>query len=272
MTESRLRRLSALALSSALLLGGAVAPALAQTPARKSGPTSLAAKASTLATELRTAYHKLDVLDEAYNQATAKVAHLRRVLSADTAAIAVSERRLSSDILRLRTVAINAYVTGDTSTGLAVLLESSRSQLPERQAYLAAAAGALDDSVSTVKADHSRLSERRAALVVQERAASAAARQIGRDRAEARRTTASLEAALSQVKGNLVGARDGAGACRQCRSRPAGSAGGSARSGPGRRRAPRWRRKRRGRPCRTGGRVPARRALRLGWGHPRSRL
>ena len=188
-----------------MLFGGAVAPALVQSPARADTPSSLRAKAATLAGQLHAAYLKLDVLDEAYDRAQMKVAGLRHAIGLENAVIGRSERQMAHDTAHLRQVAIDAYVSGATSSGLTALLAPGRPSAPEQQAYLSAASGNLHQSISTVAADRHRLSARRARLVASERAARAAARQIGQDRAAAAHTTSVLEATLSQVKGNLVG-------------------------------------------------------------------
>jgi cell wall-associated NlpC family hydrolase len=203
-TERRLWRLSVIALSAASLLGGAVAPILVDSPAQAATTSSLHARAATLARELRTAYLKLDVLDEAYDQAQLKVAGLRRAMWLENVLIARSKGWLARDTAHLRQVAIDAYVTGAASSGLTALLPG-RAEMPEQQAYVSAASGSLHHSIATVALDRRRLGERRARLVASERTARAAARQIARDRAAAAHTTSMLEATLSQVKGSLVG-------------------------------------------------------------------
>ena len=152
-TGRRWRRLPGIALSAAVLFGGAVAPALVQSPARADTPSSLRAKAATLAGQLHAAYLKLDVLDEAYDRAQMKVAGLRHAIGLENAVIGRSERQMAHDTAHLRQVAIDAYVSGATSSGLTALLAPGRPSAPEQQAYLSAASGNLHQSISTVAAD-----------------------------------------------------------------------------------------------------------------------
>jgi hypothetical protein len=86
--ERRPRRLSFVALAAGALLCGAAVPVIAQTPATAGTIQSLQARAAALASEIDSAYAKLSVLDEAYNQAQTRVSELKTSISAENRDIA----------------------------------------------------------------------------------------------------------------------------------------------------------------------------------------
>jgi cell wall-associated NlpC family hydrolase len=197
------RRLSLVALLAAGLLGGAVVPVIAQTPATAGTIQTLQARAAAIATEIHASYVRLDVLDEAYDQAVTRVSELKTSITAEDRLIIASQRRLSADDLHLRTVAIDAYVDGDSS-GLSAFLNGTQQQLPMQQAYVQAASGNLDEAVSEVQIDHHQLSVHKQALQTAETSEVTTQHQIGNDVTEAKAVTAALERTLSQVKGQLA--------------------------------------------------------------------
>lgn len=133
--ERRPRRLSVVALAAGALLCGAVVPVIAQTPATAGTIQSLQARAAALASEIDSAYAKLSVLDEAFNQAQTRVSELKTSIAAENRDISASKRQLAADDSHLRSVAIDAYVTG-ASGGISVFLNGNQQQLPMQQAYL----------------------------------------------------------------------------------------------------------------------------------------
>jgi cell wall-associated NlpC family hydrolase len=185
------------------MLCGAVVPVITQTPATAGTIQTLKERADQLAAEINASYTRLNILDEAYNQAETKISELKASVTAENQAILASEQRLASDNGHLRAVAIDAYVNGESS-GLAVFLNGNQQQLPMQQAYLSAAAGNLDEAVSNVEIDQHQLSVRKQALVKSETAELASKAQVSKDISQARAVTASLESTLASVKGELA--------------------------------------------------------------------
>jgi cell wall-associated NlpC family hydrolase len=201
--EGRRRRLSLLALGAAALLCGAVVPVIAQTPATAGTIQTLQEKAAALASEINAAYAKLSVLDEAYNQAETAMSELKTDVVHQNQAISASQHQLASDNAHLRNVAIDEYVNGAAS-GFSVFLNGNQQQLPAQQAYLSAASSNLDVAVSSVKIDHHELAVHRQQLQQSEATEVAYLHRISSDVSQAKTVTANLEAALSQVKGQLA--------------------------------------------------------------------
>jgi cell wall-associated NlpC family hydrolase len=176
---------------------------MTQTPATAGTIQTLQARAAAIATEINASYVRLDVLDEAYDQAQTRVGELKTSIAAENRSILASEHRLATDDLHLRTVAIDAYVNGDVS-GLSVFLNGNQQQLPMQQAYAQAASGNLDKAVASVDIDHHQLSVHKHSLQAAEASEITTQHQIGKDVAEAKTVTAALERTLSNVKGQLA--------------------------------------------------------------------
>lgn len=204
-TERRARRAFLVALSAATLLAGVAVPAALSTiGAGASSVASLQQQATQLAQEIQTDYAKLSVLDEGYNQAHLLVTQLEHQVALATTSIQTAEATLSKDRSRLRTVAIDAYVDGDSNSGLTVLLTGDSKQVPMQQAYLKAASGDLGQAEATMTNAQHSLSDRRSALLKDESGAKAAQQKIAQERSLAQTITAQLENELSSVKGSLA--------------------------------------------------------------------
>ncbi len=165
---------------------------------------SLQQRADALAGQIQTDYAKLQVLDEGYNQAQAKVVALQRQAHAVDIGIVRAERHLTADRRRLRTVAIDAYVQENSSAGLALLLSSAGSNAPVQQVYVNAASGNLAQAEADVLTAEHSLTDRRSVLTSDERGARAAEARISAERSLAQQITAQLESELASVKGKLA--------------------------------------------------------------------
>lgn len=165
---------------------------------------TLRERATALAEEIQGDYAKLDVLDEGYDQAHHQVTVLREQVAAATRGIARSQRQLRADKARLRTVAIDAYVNGASSSGIAMLLSSTSSELPMQEAYMKAASGNLNAATALVTDAAHQLAGKRSNLLRDEKKAAQAEQKIATERAMAVRITNSLESELSSVKGSLA--------------------------------------------------------------------
>jgi cell wall-associated NlpC family hydrolase len=175
---------------------------IAQTAATAGTIQTLRDKAAVIATEINASYTRLQVLDEAYDQAQTRISELKTSITAENKSILASRLRLAADDVHLRNVAIDAYVNGDAS-GISVFLDGNQ-QLPMQQAYVQAASGNLNEAVASVEIDHHQLSVHKQALQNAEAAEIAAKHEIANDVTQAKVTTAALENTLSQVKGQLA--------------------------------------------------------------------
>lgn len=218
------RRLVAVLSGAALLAGTTVPFALSSAPAAAASVSSLRQKASVLAGEIQTNYDKLDVLDEGYNQAHARVVTLGREITTAKADIAKARRELAADRAHLRGVAITAYIDGGSGAGLAVLLAGNSGQAPMQQAYLQAASGNLAAAEASVTNARHHLAGREATLEKAEKGAKAAEEKIATERRTAAKITAQLESELSSVKGSLAKAVAAAEAQRQLQAAAAARA------------------------------------------------
>ena len=105
-------RVKSAVLAGAALLGGALAPALTQTTAHAATVASLKQEAAAIAVRLNSAYTRLSILDEEYNNAVIRVSEVKHAISLDTAAVTATKAKLGQDQAQLRKVAIDDYVSG----------------------------------------------------------------------------------------------------------------------------------------------------------------
>ena len=191
---------------------------------------SLRQRADRLASEIQVDYAKLQVLDEAYNQARAKVLQLEERAHEVTAGILRAARSLSGDRRRLRSVAIDAYVQGGDPGGVALLMSSKGTSAPMQQAYMNAASGNLAQAEANLRTAEHTLTDRRVVLSLDERSARAAQKRIGAARALADQITAQLESELSSIKGRLAAAVAAAEQRKQIAAEAAAQAAALART------------------------------------------
>ena len=203
--------------------------ALSTTNARAESVATLQQRASALAVQIQGDYAKLSVLDEGFNQARSKVIQLHTQVKHASAAITRAAKTLATDKAHLRTVAIDAYVNGDSTPGLTMLLNSGSRQLPMQQAYIKAASGNLNQAEAIVTSAAHQLSQRRAVLMTDQRGAQAAQQRIASERALAVKITNQLESELSSVKGQLAQAVAAAELQRQLLAEAAAQAAALAR-------------------------------------------
>ncbi|MGH9296866.1 MAG: NlpC/P60 family protein [Acidimicrobiales bacterium] len=204
-TRRRARRVGVVAITGASLLVGTVIPAaLSTAPAGADSVATLQQRAAALAGQIQSNYDKLSVLDEGYNQAHEKVLHLETAVRAETRAISQAESALKRDQAHLRSVAIEAYVSGSASSQLTSILSSTAQQVPMQQAYITAASGKLANAESSVKLDEHSLSTQRTSLRSAERGAKSAQARIASERRMAQQITNNLESDLAAVKGRLA--------------------------------------------------------------------
>ncbi len=207
MSNKHRRRAAVCMTLAAMLLAGVCAP-LAVSSARAGADqvATLRQRAQYIADEEQAANVRLSVLDEDYLQAKARVSLLAQHVTSATEAIAGTEKALGADKMRLRQVAIQAYVTGGASQVLSVVFNGSQQTAGMQQAYIQAASGNLDESETTVLINQRSLTLQRAILAGAEQAAKANAAAISSDVAQADATAAELSREESQVKGQLAAA------------------------------------------------------------------
>jgi cell wall-associated NlpC family hydrolase len=202
------------AAGTASLVAGIVVPtALSAPSAGADAVASLQQRASALAARIQTDYAKLQVLDEGYNQAHTRVMTLEREVRQAAKGIADARTSLTTDRRRLRTVAIDAYIGGNSAAGLATLLGSGGANSAMQQAYLNAASGDLSQAEANVVIAEQTLTNKKSSLSLDQKKARLVEERIASERALAERITAQLESQLSSVKGRL--AQDVAAAERQ---------------------------------------------------------
>ena len=189
-----------------LLAGAGVPLALSSSPANADQVSTLRARAEAIASQIQADNVRLQILDENYLQAEAKVATLQHEVANATKAMASAQRSFSLDESHLRHVAIEAYVTGGDNGSLSVIMNGSQQNAPMQQAYLQAASGNLNEAMATVRIAQHQIQGQRAVLQRAETAARANEQSIANDRSQAQALSGQLQATYSQVNGQLAAA------------------------------------------------------------------
>ena len=171
-----------------LITGLGIPLVLSSGPAGADQVSSLRARAAAIATQIQAENTRLQILDENYLQAQAKVASLRQQVSSATKAMTATKHSLGRDEHHLQQVAIAAYVGGGENASLSLLMNGSQQNASMQQAYLQAASGNLDESMATVRIAQHQIQGQRAEL---QRAESAATANARRSRTTARRRSRS---------------------------------------------------------------------------------
>ena len=180
--------------------------ALSSSPANADQVSTLRARAEAIASQIQADNVRLQILDENYLQAEAKVATLQHEVANATKAMASAQRSFSLDESHLRHVAIEAYVTGGDNGSLSVIMNGSQQNAPMQQAYLQAASGNLNEAMATVRIAQHQIQGQRAVLQRAETAARANEQSIANDRSQAQALSGQLQATYSQVNGQLAAA------------------------------------------------------------------
>ena len=180
-------------------------PVLGAATAGASQPVStLRSRADALAAKIDAIQFKLKVLDEQYDQASTRESLLRRDIDKDEWSIASTRSTVHLDRRALQTQVIDAYVSGEASSGVFSVLAVDENALPAQQAYLEAAAGNLSTAVSSLRISEHVLVERIAQLGRDEAQSHETLVALGTARANADKLEVNLTSTLRGVNGSLA--------------------------------------------------------------------
>jgi murein DD-endopeptidase MepM/ murein hydrolase activator NlpD len=136
-------------------------------------------------------------------------------VAATSFAVTVDRRAQAAAVVRLRRVAVAAYMSGGQSNGTLSMFETGSAEgLVERQAYTTLAAGSLRDAIDADLAAAHRTAQAEAALRAEEAQAAAAVRQLDNEQQQARAALDQDNLLLSQINGTIAGL-EAAAALRQ---------------------------------------------------------
>ena len=176
-------------------------PTTATVPAAAS---SAASQVASLTSEIAQQQATLDEADELYNQAAVKLASTQSALQSSSASVDADRAQLAKDRAQLRRDAIDTYVSGTSSTGLAQIFSAPTSGQQVTSLYSGIGANQVVTDVAQVNASQKQLSSTQAKLVAEQQTETAQLAAQGQARQQAAATASQSEATLAQVKGTLA--------------------------------------------------------------------
>lgn len=194
-----LRRLPTWAFAISLTAAFAAAP---MTGASASSISSLKAKAAALAAKVDAMNVKLGILSEEYDQAHLRQTLLDAKITETRASIHLMQTAIAKDHAAIAHEAINTYVEGGTQSS--AIPGSNPNALPMRQTYLQVAAGNLNSSISDLVNNQHRLAMKELTLNAAVTQAAQASATLDSSRSSATGIETQLNAALTNVNGQLA--------------------------------------------------------------------
>lgn len=146
---------------------------------------------------------RVQLLVSQYDSVDARMATIKHEIAKDHSILLGEVHAESGATLRLRRVAVDAYVSAASGSSTAFTSSSNASTLPEQEVYAGVASRSLDAAMTTLTADQHRTSVTSVALRSAETRTAATLRQLSSSRQAAESATASDDAYLSHVRANL---------------------------------------------------------------------
>ena len=140
---------------------------------------------------------------------------LEGLIARDQARLVDDHHAEAEATMRLRQVAIDAYVTAASGTAVAILSSANATALQEREVYLGVAGESLDTAMTTLQLDQYRTATDQSALRAEQAVTAATLRQLASARQAAQGAMAADKAILSQVSANLLALVTAANARRE---------------------------------------------------------
>ncbi len=182
-------------------LAAAVVP-----PQARAGASSVVtdrARISQIEQDLTVEGARIQRLVGAYDQVQRSEGAIRAMLGRTTSALAADRSAEAVAAVRLRRVAVDAYVSGGSLHSGLALLSASSSRADLAAVYIDVAGGSLQSSATTFEVDRHRAYVAEATLRGERRRAVATLHRLAVDRRLASAAVAADEAMLRQVKGNV---------------------------------------------------------------------
>ncbi len=208
-TQSRQKECRALRVTRTLrallvALAISIVPALAVVaPVGADQISTLQAKANQIQQEITSDTQQIGILGQRYDLAVGEISQLNAQIASTKIQIAADQHRVSVARAHLRVVAINSYISEGTLGQSNPLFSGSQQAYTARLEYGKVATGNLDVVVANLHSAEVQLNAAEASLANQQAQAQAQANAAAQAEAAAQNQQAQLDAALSQVKGQI---------------------------------------------------------------------
>ncbi len=197
----RARRLVTAAVASTFACIGVLALAQAASADPLAGARAQAAQISA---QLQADGAQLDRTGTEYGLAEQHLAQLDTQIAQSDTAIAYTEHDVTAAKARLRQIALNAYITGSTSTGIDTLFSSNAAKSEVVQEYQSVASGNLSDALDSYRTAQASLVSQQQQLRAMRSQAQAAVGQAAAAQQAARQAQASQQAELDKMNGQIA--------------------------------------------------------------------
>ena len=165
--------------------------------------SNLQAKAAQIEQQISADTQQIGILGQRYDEELDQINQLNAQITATRDQIAADQHRVSVDRLRLRTVAINSYVSEGAVGQASPLFSGDQRTLAAAQEYGKIATGNLDEAVAGLHTAEVQLDAAEANLTSQEQQAQNAANAAAQEKAAAQSQQSQLNGTLGQVKGEI---------------------------------------------------------------------
>jgi cell wall-associated NlpC family hydrolase len=164
------------------------------------------AEAARLSTELDNMANRIAVLAESYNTAQLKVSAIDTRMARAAEQTKATDQRATSIRSRLRDRAVESYVSGGSTSTLALLMQSGpKDNLNVRRQYVRAMTAQAADTLDELRSVKLMLQEQQTQLQAAKADAHAAAASVESKRSDATKAAAQQRKLLDKVQGDLAG-------------------------------------------------------------------
>lgn len=178
--------------------------AVSSRPASASGISSARAKANALLAQINQINGKVEALGQKYDQAQNQLQKINNEIANTRSAVAAIEKNVAKGNSQLQADAVFAYVTNGANAANNPLFSGSASKIGATNVYSQLAQGNISSTLASLKNSKIQLTQERALLNQQQAQAAAANAVAAKAFHSAQGLQASLNRALSQVKGQIA--------------------------------------------------------------------
>ncbi|HEY5155100.1 MAG TPA: NlpC/P60 family protein [Acidimicrobiales bacterium] len=191
-------------LAGVTLVGLLALPVLAPATASADQISDKKAEAQQVAAKLSELNHKLDALDEQYNQATIELKSADAAVAAAQQKVDETNVQLEAKTTQLRSFAVEAYVTGNDTPTFEAVLTSTAEVASQKQSYLEAASGSRQDLVDELQATKQDVADQVTKLTEAQQRSQQLRDSLKSSRQQADAAVAEQQQISSSVQGELA--------------------------------------------------------------------
>jgi cell wall-associated NlpC family hydrolase len=175
--------------------------------ARTGGADSISSEkayAAELASEIQQENNRISQLNESYDQAEIKLQQIDALISANKVSVNRADKTVQDDVANLRAQAVDEYMSGGASSGIAQLFSGSGTTQSDAQEYQSLAGGNISSLIDQLHVDQQSLAVRRGKLDTAEDQQKSTLAQLASERQQAQQVEQQLSETLSQVRGRIA--------------------------------------------------------------------